>query len=129
MESFEESCDRIPGSQRACSVGPTLQDLADLGIIAIPRIIGNFLAGPTPPPASPPVIAPEDHRERELDDDQISLGSISSDDLSDVEDMLDEDVFEELGEEDPEWGDLDLHAADGGDMGACTAFLWFNIRI
>ncbi|KAI0710514.1 hypothetical protein C8Q76DRAFT_798071 [Earliella scabrosa] len=134
MERFEESCDRIPSSPHACDVGPTIQDLADLGLIAVPRIVGNFLAGPAIAPSVQPEIAPggddvganysssRDESDGEVDGDNVSLGSLSSDDLSEVLDALEDDLFEEIGEE-------DLGEPVEEDLGACTAFLWFTIRV
>ena len=141
MERFEESCDRIPDPLRGSSIGPTLQDLADLGIIAIPRLVGGFLAGPSVAHAAESEnvdgddgggvnCEPCDNEWRgEVDDDNVSLGSLSSEDFSDILDMLEDDPFEELGDEDVDVAQEDLDELAEDALGACTAFMWFTIRV
>ncbi|RDX43280.1 hypothetical protein OH76DRAFT_1487972 [Lentinus brumalis] len=45
MESFERACDQVLPFHVAGSMQPTLEQLGELGIITVPRLIGGFLRG------------------------------------------------------------------------------------
>ncbi|RDX39754.1 hypothetical protein OH76DRAFT_1413375 [Lentinus brumalis] len=110
MERFERACDHVLPTYKAGSVPPTLEQLGELGVLSVPRRVGDFLHGdpvtdgapPSAPQEEPIVNEGEDEPGVDFDRVISGLGAylISLVDEMDTEEVEeDEDVeitFEEL---------------------------------
>ena len=117
LDYFQDCCDRVVNLRISSASAPTLQELADLDIIRVPRIVGGFLAAnaATTREAVPALAEMDSARIPYYEECEDAAGSQTTDADSDsdtsassslidelVQELVDED-FDELEALDRSW--------------------------